>query len=453
MAPHRRHGGRPLRCSARQRTRSSRLTHLPLTALKKSAIREPPAGGRRASDFPSDGAGWHCRDAVDAVGDREDSGDGSRPVRRGATVGRRGYPVPVVDELTSDGGHGSRSPLGRRVAAAARELLDRRGFVAPVEVLIEIGWLALGRVEDWRRGRVEYLEQVAAVGRDRLDEALRLLEQWVSAAGLRPDEVAYVAGTRDRRVLRFTAEADPRLERAYRTHHSSPQLSENGRRRLVETHSRPPDLVVFSPTRDWVCDDCGDADGGLLVKEDDRALCLACADMDHLVFLSSGDAALTRRAKTASTLAAVVVRFSHARKRYERQGILVEPAALEAAEQQCLGDEQARQRRRDRDRLRRAEQDMALVAATAEHIRRLFPRCPRERAEAIAAHTGQRGSGRVGRTAAGRALADEIVTLAIVASVRHEDTRYDQLLMAGIHRSEARELVRADIDRVLDSWR
>ena len=83
-------------------------------------------------------------------------------------------------------------------------------------------------------------------------------------------------------------------------------------------------------------------------------LCLACADLDHLVFLPAGDAALTRRAKKASGLSAVVVRWSRTRKRYERQGLLVDEPALEQAEQQCLADEEARMRRRDRDRERRA---------------------------------------------------------------------------------------------------
>jgi hypothetical protein len=71
--------------------------------------------------------------------------------------------------------------------------------------------------------------------------------------------------------------------------------------------------------------------------------------MDHLVFLPSGDAALTRRAMKASGLSAVVVRWSRTRKRYERQGLLVEEAGLEQAEQQCLSDEDARMRRRERD--------------------------------------------------------------------------------------------------------
>jgi hypothetical protein len=71
----------------------------------------------------------------------------------------------------------------------------------------------------------------------------------------------------------------------------------------------------------------------------------------------------------------------------------------------------------------------------------------------IAAHAGSRGSGRVGRSAAGRALDPNAVTLAVVASVRHSDTGYDQLLMSGIPRAEARARVRSDIQDVLEAWR
>jgi hypothetical protein len=85
-------------------------------------------------------------------------------------------------------------------------------------------------------------------------------------------------------------------------------------------------------------------------------------------------------------------------------------------------------------------------------VRRLFPRCPVGRAEAIARHTSLRGSGRVGRSAAGRSLDDEALTLAVVASVRHEDTDYDSLLMSGVSRAEARDLIRPAVDRILASW-
>ena len=86
--------------------------------------------------------------------------------------------------------------------------------------------------------------------------------------------------------------------------------------------------------------------------EDSGPVCLTCADMEHLVFLPSGDAALTRRAKASSGLSAVAVRFSRSRGRYERQGLLVEEGALERAEVECLEDEDARARRRERDALK-----------------------------------------------------------------------------------------------------
>jgi hypothetical protein len=54
------------------------------------------------------------------------------------------------------------------------------------------------------------------------------------------------------------------------------------------------------------------------------------------------------------------VRFSRTRRRYERQGILVETDALEQAEAECLADESARGRRRERDVARRANEDLQL---------------------------------------------------------------------------------------------
>lgn len=181
-------------------------------------------------------------------------------------------------------------------------------------------------------------------------------------------------------------------------------------------------------------------------------LCMVCADMDHLLFLAAGDAALTRRAKKASGLSAVVVRFSRARKRYERQGILVEESALEEAEAQCLADEEIRVRRRERDRIRRQEEDQDFQKRFAVEIARLFPGCPENRAEAVA-HAAVRGSGRVGRSAAARELDPRTIELAVMASIRHEDTDYDQLLMSGVAREAARQQVGPMVRRRMEEWR
>jgi hypothetical protein len=211
------------------------------------------------------------------------------------------------------------------------------------------------------------------------------------------------------------------------------------------------DLVVIDALREWSCAECTGT-GAFLIMEDRGPLCLTCAELDHLVFLPRGDAALTRRARKASALSAVVVRFSRSRRRYERQGLLVEVQALDRAEEECLADEEARARRRIREQERRAEQDEDFKAAFAIAILGRFPGCPNDRAQEVAGHAAQRGSGRIGRSAAGRALDPEAVRLAVVASVRHVDTGYDSLLMSGVDRNQARAIVKGAVDRVLDAW-
>ncbi len=213
------------------------------------------------------------------------------------------------------------------------------------------------------------------------------------------------------------------------------------------------DLVVISALRPWTCTSCGGGDDDLLKMEDAGPVCLTCADLDHLAYLPRGDAALTRRARKHSSLSAVVVRFSRARRRYERQATLVEPEALERAERECLSDEAVRAAQRERARARRLAADTRLQADMAEEIRRLFPGCPQARASAIAAHTAVRGSGRVGRSTAGRSLEPNALELAVIASVRHVDTPYDDLLMSGVERAEARAMVWGAVEAVLNRWR
>ncbi|WP_079001880.1 MULTISPECIES: DUF2293 domain-containing protein [Streptomyces] len=212
-------------------------------------------------------------------------------------------------------------------------------------------------------------------------------------------------------------------------------------------------FVAVQPLKKTRCSACRRGPLSLLVLEGGAPRCLDCADLGHLVFLSRGDTALTLRAREESTLSVVVVRFNRRGGRYERQGVLVEEAGLARAEERCLADAEARRRRRARDARRRAAEDTRFTEVFTAEILRLFPGCPGERARAIAAHASVRGSGRVGRSAAGRALTEGAVTSAVVAAVRHLDTPYDRLLMGGVSRYEARRRIAPAVETVLRGWR
>lgn len=215
------------------------------------------------------------------------------------------------------------------------------------------------------------------------------------------------------------------------------------------------DLKVFIVKRDTTCAECGSELGRsswITLVEEKGALCLSCADLDHLIFLPRGDAALTRRAHKYSNLSAVVLEWSRTRKRYERQGLLVQEQALQRAEQECLADSEVRARRRQREAERRAELDQQYVARFAERVRDLFPNSPPGIEQVIAEQACQKYSGRVGRSAAAKNLDREAIRLAVVAHIRHNETDYDDLLAKGYERWEARDWVKSDIDEVLARW-
>lgn len=224
---------------------------------------------------------------------------------------------------------------------------------------------------------------------------------------------------------------------------------------MVKTATASGEIIVFWIVRDSACAECGEelGKGRFLRLDAGRPLCLACADLDHLVFLARGDAPLTRRARRYSTLSAVVVRFSQTRERYERQGLLVEEAALARAEQECLADADARELARERAAERREALDEKYVVAFAEQIRQLFPGCPLNEQHAIAEHACRKHSGRVGRSAAAKDLDPDAVELAVRAHVRHAHTPYDDLLSRGVCRDEARDRVYPATVSTLEKWR
>jgi hypothetical protein len=221
------------------------------------------------------------------------------------------------------------SRIEERVISAAEATLAEQSYVSPVDVLLRLSWLAPTHLDLWRQGRIECLERTVQAGLGKQSTAMRTLRAWATRRGLSASETAYVARTRDRRTLRFSVSGNPDIERAYRTHWVSPDLSARKAERLRTAADQPPDLVVIDPLGEWTCADCSTTSTDLLLMQDDEPHCLRCVELDHLVFLPAGDAQRTRRAHRASTLTAVVVRFSRTRKRYERQGLLVEPDAVD----------------------------------------------------------------------------------------------------------------------------
>jgi len=342
--------------------------------------------------------------------------------------------------------------LVSRVTTAAEAALADHQYASFIDVLT--GMSLLHNVQAWHNGRVQYLDEMVQGSPEKLLKVIEIFQRWAAERGLRREDLPPHASFIPRPPKYHTASQFPVLEQAFRLHFVSPQLAEKKLEKLREKVNAAAPPTVFSIVKASKCSQCNRElwKGELLTMQGNQPLCMECADLDHLVYLGSGDAALTRRATKHSSLWAVVVRFSRSRGRYERQGVLVQPEALEKAEEECLADADLRAARQVRDAERRQFEDVELAARMAERIRALYPGCPPDEARHIAAHTAARGSGRVGRSAAGRALDDHALALAVAAWVRHRHTRYDELLMSGQERATARSQIREEMDSVLDRW-
>ena len=78
-----------------------------------------------------------------------------------------------------------------KVHSAVYHQCQRRGYAAPVDVLMEIGVLPKQKYEDWRFGRVDYLERVCMVNLRKLSFIMRQMRVYAQKTGLKPSFCYY----------------------------------------------------------------------------------------------------------------------------------------------------------------------------------------------------------------------------------------------------------------------
>ena len=127
--------------------------------------------------------------------------------------GARGRPVPVSVATYRD------DPLYPRIQRAVAAILNNGKIVATVDVLVGLGLLAPEKLDDWRHGRVPYLEQSIDCNLTRLSRLLRILGFHAHDLNLIPSAGMYLFGGKGfRRRLQFTKSGDARVEEIYARH-------------------------------------------------------------------------------------------------------------------------------------------------------------------------------------------------------------------------------------------
>ena len=79
-----------------------------------------------------------------------------------------------------------------KVHSAVYHQCQRRGYATPVDVLMEIGVLPKQKYEDWRFGRIDYLERVCTVNLRKLSFIMHQMRVYAQKTGLKCLKREYV---------------------------------------------------------------------------------------------------------------------------------------------------------------------------------------------------------------------------------------------------------------------
>jgi hypothetical protein len=116
--------------------------------------------------------------------------------------------------------------LKLKVIDASEKLLEQKGFVAPVEVLIAIGALAKNNYEAWRRGSVPYLERVCTMNLSKISLVLQEINKYANSKDLKASFTAYNQWGKNQR-LSFSKSGNKKKDKQYSTHYINKVVQSN----------------------------------------------------------------------------------------------------------------------------------------------------------------------------------------------------------------------------------
>lgn len=109
--------------------------------------------------------------------------------------------------------------------------IRKKGYVAPVDVLMDIGVLTKQDYEDWRSGKITFLEKVCKVNLRALSGIMKEMRIYAAKNNLKPSWSYYHQwGKHKDRKLQFSKLNDEKIEHSYATHFVDVTMTEQLKR-------------------------------------------------------------------------------------------------------------------------------------------------------------------------------------------------------------------------------
>ncbi len=110
--------------------------------------------------------------------------------------------------------------LDKEVKRLVHQNRYEKGFVCSVDILLQLGYLTKKDYEDWRFGRVDYLEKVCNINLSKLTLINKRIRKYSTELDLKSSWTGYNQyGKGIKRRLKFSKSGDKTIEDIYATHY------------------------------------------------------------------------------------------------------------------------------------------------------------------------------------------------------------------------------------------
>lgn len=129
----------------------------------------------------------------------------------------------------------NRQELQKKVRHAVHQMIWEKGHASPLDLFIKLEKISPKLVEEWRFGRVPYLERVLHGNLAQFSFIMKEFRKVAREMNLKESYTAYVSwGKGPKRLLCFSKSCDSQVERHYSTHYVKPRTVEQANPKSVE---------------------------------------------------------------------------------------------------------------------------------------------------------------------------------------------------------------------------
>jgi len=117
--------------------------------------------------------------------------------------------------------------------------IKKKGYVAPVDVLMDLEVHSKADHEGWRFGKVPYLEKVCKVNLKKLSDIMHEMRVYAQKNSLNPSFTYYHQWGKgdNKRKLRFSKTGDENIEQWYATHFVDVKQAEQLKRERLQNNN------------------------------------------------------------------------------------------------------------------------------------------------------------------------------------------------------------------------